>query len=82
MITVGEDRKFCIHLEICLAGGVSFDVTLVGSTNGWIIFLFSSATHENNGTMFKYTDTSGLLILIVHVLCKLLYYIIYIDISI
>ena len=56
------------------------DVTPVGSPNGLKVFLFSSATHENNGIFFTCTDTTGSLIL--NVLCKLLYYIMYIDISI
>ena len=34
-ITVGEDRKFRIHLENCLAAGVSFVPLVVESLGGW-----------------------------------------------
>ena len=55
------------------------DVTPIGSPNRLKEFLFSFATHENNGIIFTCTDTSGSLTL--NVLCKLLYYITCTNIS-
>ena len=55
------------------------DITPGGSPNKLKVFLFSAATRENNGIVFICSDTLGSLTL--NVLCKLLYIIIRIDIS-
>ena len=55
------------------------DITPGGSPNRLKLFLFSAATRENNGIIFTCTGISGSLTL--NVLCKLLYIIIGIGIS-